>query len=69
MAIQERLDFIGVDWVADEDDGNDQGNSSGSSAAASAPSREVRLLDYACGTGLMSRVSLSGTKGNPLSAV
>ncbi|KAK6857013.1 S-adenosyl-L-methionine-dependent methyltransferase [Apiospora arundinis] len=54
-AIQERLDFIGVDWVVDEDDGNDQGSTSGGTATASVPSREVRLLDYACGTGLMSR--------------
>ncbi|KAK7916983.1 methyltransferase domain-containing protein [Apiospora marii] len=61
-AIQERLDFIGVDWVADEDededdaeepDGADQGN--GTTTATPSPSREVRLLDYACGTGLMSR--------------
>ncbi|KAK8102929.1 hypothetical protein PG984_016075 [Apiospora sp. TS-2023a] len=62
-AIQERLDFIGVDWVADEDDadavedaaaeevgGRDQG-----SGTTPSLSREVRLLDYACGTGLMSR--------------
>ncbi|KAK8073916.1 methyltransferase C1347.09 [Apiospora phragmitis] len=48
-ALQERLDFIGVDWVANEEDGDDQGY------GGTTPSREVRLLDYACGTGLMSR--------------
>jgi hypothetical protein len=44
-AIQARLDFIGVAWVGEDEDveGRD-------------PENAVRLLDYACGTGLMSRV-------------
>ena len=34
-------DFIGADWVSEDDE---------------KPTKEVRLLDYACGTGLISRV-------------
>lgn len=40
--LRSKLDFIGVDWL--KSSGEDEG-------------REVRLLDYACGTGLVSRVS------------
>lgn len=48
--IQDRLDFIGADWVDDDDDDDDdQGNASGSQT------KSVRVLDYACGTGLISR--------------
>ncbi|KAK7972730.1 methyltransferase domain-containing protein [Apiospora saccharicola] len=55
-AIQERLDFIGVDWVADEDDDAVEDDAAAEEVGDRAsPSREVRLLDYACGTGLMSR--------------
>ncbi|ORY67460.1 S-adenosyl-L-methionine-dependent methyltransferase [Pseudomassariella vexata] len=43
-AIQARLDFIGVDWVNDDDD-----------TADGVGSKQVRLLDYACGTGMISR--------------
>jgi hypothetical protein len=46
--IQARKDWIGVDWVEEDDDEGEE-----SSAAAK---RTVRLLDYACGTGLVSRV-------------
>ncbi|KAK4987545.1 hypothetical protein LTR50_004578 [Elasticomyces elasticus] len=38
QAIQDRLDWLGVDWATPEKKGKD-----------------VRLLDYACGTGLVSR--------------
>ncbi|KAK5656517.1 hypothetical protein OQA88_4494 [Cercophora sp. LCS_1] len=43
--IQSRLDFIGADWVDDDSDNED----------ASAPKKQLRLLDYACGTGIVSR--------------
>ena len=52
--IQKRKDFIGAAWVDEseqEDDAKDPGEE------AQQPRREVRLLDYACGTGLVSRVS------------
>ncbi|KAF8848660.1 methyltransferase-like protein [Acephala macrosclerotiorum] len=45
--IQKRKDWIGVDWAEDIPDTED--------AAASIPKKTVRLLDYACGTGLVSR--------------
>ncbi|KAI0600712.1 S-adenosyl-L-methionine-dependent methyltransferase [Biscogniauxia sp. FL1348] len=48
--IQNRLDFIGVDW-ADDDDDEDKSEEEEDKK----PKREVRLLDYACGTGLVSR--------------
>ncbi|SPO03865.1 uncharacterized protein DNG_06548 [Cephalotrichum gorgonifer] len=50
--IQERRDFIGSEWVEDEDededeDDNDNGKGEGG--------KTVKFLDYACGTGLLSR--------------
>lgn len=43
--IEARRGLIGIEWVEDdEDDSNEEG-------------RAVRVLDYACGTGSMSRVS------------
>ncbi|KAK0725729.1 S-adenosyl-L-methionine-dependent methyltransferase [Lasiosphaeris hirsuta] len=48
--IRSRLDFIGVDWVDGSDD--DSGEDEDVTKEESAPKREVRLLDYACGTGL-----------------
>jgi hypothetical protein len=49
--IQARKDWIGVDWVEDiPEDGNESGT------VNKAPRKTVRLLDYACGTGLVSRV-------------
>ncbi|EQB51618.1 hypothetical protein CGLO_08827 [Colletotrichum gloeosporioides Cg-14] len=59
--IRKRKGFIGVDWVdEDDDEDEDEGDEdSGKPAAAetnpAADSRPVRLLDYACGTGLISR--------------
>lgn len=47
--IQKRKDWIGVDWVED----SDQEHSSSAS-----PQKTVRLLDYACGTGLVTRALL-----------
>lgn len=52
--IESRLDFIGVDWVEDDDSEEEDESKAGKTSK-----REVRLLDYACGTGSMSRVSLS----------
>ncbi|CZR51472.1 uncharacterized protein PAC_01348 [Phialocephala subalpina] len=45
--IQKRKDWIGVDWAEDISDTED--------ANTSTPKKTVRLLDYACGTGLVSR--------------
>ncbi|RYP71515.1 hypothetical protein DL771_004770 [Monosporascus sp. 5C6A] len=57
-----RLDFIGVDWD-DEDEGDGDSGENGDSAepkdaqaqAEKKKKKQVRLLDYACGTGMMSR--------------
>jgi hypothetical protein len=49
-----RLDWIGVDFL-DEDDNDDE---EGEAPSAQKKARIVRLLDYACGPGMMSRVSL-----------
>ncbi|KAK1758358.1 S-adenosyl-L-methionine-dependent methyltransferase [Echria macrotheca] len=51
--IRSRLDFIGVDWVDDDDDDASDGDAGG--ADEKTPRKTVRLLDYACGTGLVSR--------------
>lgn len=40
---------MGVDWLTDEDLDSDDGPAEG-------PPKRVRLLDYACGTGMMSKV-------------
>ncbi|KAK4125120.1 S-adenosyl-L-methionine-dependent methyltransferase [Parathielavia appendiculata] len=49
--IRGRLDFIGADWVeADDEDDDDQ-----AVKKDERPQKSVRLLDYACGTGLVSR--------------
>ncbi|KAJ4298439.1 hypothetical protein N0V88_003469 [Collariella sp. IMI 366227] len=52
--IRAKLDFIGADWVEDddEDEGGDEGQAK---KAGDAPEKSVRLLDYACGTGVVSR--------------
>ncbi|RNJ60882.1 hypothetical protein D7B24_004970 [Verticillium nonalfalfae] len=51
--IQKRRDFIGIDWVQeDSDDEDDNGDTTESSVGAG---KTVKLLDYACGTGLVSR--------------
>ncbi|KAI0105766.1 S-adenosyl-L-methionine-dependent methyltransferase [Nemania sp. FL0031] len=49
--LQARLDFIGVDWASDDEDSDDEEKE----GDGKKPRREVRLLDYACGTGMMSR--------------
>lgn len=50
--IRERLDFLGVDWADDDDSADDQEEAEDGGK----PRRPVRLLDYACGTGTISRV-------------
>lgn len=51
--IRARVDFIGVDWADEEDDedagGGDDVEKKGETAQSQ---RSVRLLDYACGTGV-----------------
>ncbi|KAL5604400.1 uncharacterized protein BROUX77_004586 [Berkeleyomyces rouxiae] len=47
--IQSRRDFIGAEW-ADGEDGDDEATPKDETSK-----RPVRLLDYACGTGLVSR--------------
>jgi hypothetical protein len=42
--IRARRDFIGVDWVDDDDDESDHDGEA-------VQQKSVRLLDYACGTG------------------
>ncbi|KAK6207282.1 hypothetical protein LQW54_007366 [Pestalotiopsis sp. IQ-011] len=60
-AIQSRLDFIGVDWADDEDDDDDEDGDEkdkdavGQTSQPANSPRQVRLLDYACGTGMISR--------------
>jgi hypothetical protein len=41
-SLRDHHEWIGVDWITDED--------------RSSKLREVRLLDYACGPGFMTRV-------------
>lgn len=53
-AIQKRLDLIGADWIKDDDDDDDNDGEDATTTTSS--SRQVRLLDYACGTGMISRV-------------
>ncbi|KAH6668221.1 S-adenosyl-L-methionine-dependent methyltransferase [Halenospora varia] len=47
--IQARRDWIGVNWVDEASD------SEAAASSSETPKRTVRLLDYACGTGLVSR--------------
>ncbi|KAI9732039.1 MAG: hypothetical protein M1818_007634 [Claussenomyces sp. TS43310] len=49
--IQSRKDWIGAQWVEEGDRSVDDGP-----AGSSGETREVRLLDYACGPGMVSRV-------------
>ncbi|KAF4774461.1 methyltransferase domain-containing protein [Colletotrichum scovillei] len=51
--IRKRKHFIGADWVIDDDDDDSESENAAQSTAANG--RSVRLLDYACGTGLISR--------------
>ncbi|KAI1771658.1 S-adenosyl-L-methionine-dependent methyltransferase [Hypoxylon cercidicola] len=62
--IQARLDWIGVEWadIDDDDDSSEDEDEPDKSEdgpekrhKSSQPKREVRLLDYACGTGMMTR--------------
>ncbi|KAK1580321.1 methyltransferase domain-containing protein [Colletotrichum navitas] len=57
--VRTRKDFIGADWVVDDEEDEDDGGEGGSEDEAAhlpaADGKRVRLLDYACGTGLISR--------------
>ncbi|KAK3367118.1 S-adenosyl-L-methionine-dependent methyltransferase [Lasiosphaeria ovina] len=56
--IRSRLDFIGADLVEDDDDDDSDGEDGDGAVnkdGEAAPERAVRLLDYACGTGVVSR--------------
>ncbi|EFQ29476.1 methyltransferase domain-containing protein [Colletotrichum graminicola] len=53
--IRKRKDFIGADWVVDEDDGGEGGSEDEAAQLPASDGKRVRLLDYACGTGLISR--------------
>lgn len=46
--IQSRRDWIGVDWNSDDSDSDGDDHST--------PQKPIRVLDYACGTGLVTRV-------------
>lgn len=63
--IRSRLDWIGVDWVEEEESSDDEDKNEGgtsSSKVVDDPSqtsnskKELRVFDYACGTGLITRV-------------
>lgn len=51
--IEARRDFIGLEWVEDDDSSEDEDDDTDGQ-----PRGTVKILDYACGTGSMSRVSL-----------
>ncbi|TEA20981.1 putative methyltransferase [Colletotrichum sidae] len=64
--ISKRKDFVGADWVEDDDEDEDEDSGSDDDeqqrqsadavgTSSGDRSRSVRLLDYACGTGLISR--------------
>lgn len=48
--IEARRSLIGVDWVEDDSGDEEDDRTDGQ------PTKSVRLLDYACGTGAMTRV-------------
>lgn len=54
--IQKRRYFISTDWVEDDDDDEEGDDGADKAIATKADDTTVRLLDYACGTGLISRV-------------
>ena len=58
--LRARLDFIGVDWANDNDDEDeDEDEDTATREATKQERKQVRMLDYACGTGMMSRVSIA----------
>ncbi|WYZ45519.1 hypothetical protein EsH8_VIII_000835 [Colletotrichum jinshuiense] len=50
--IRKRKEFVGADWIVDDEDESDEDETALPPATNSKP---VKLLDYACGTGLISR--------------
>ncbi|KAK6085445.1 methyltransferase domain-containing protein [Seiridium cupressi] len=59
-AIQARLDFIGADWAADDEDQD------GNDGQSDSKPKQLRLLDYACGTGMISRVRFDPNPPDPM---
>ncbi|KAK1993905.1 methyltransferase domain-containing protein [Colletotrichum falcatum] len=60
--VRKRKEFIGADWVVDEDEDEDDDDDDGGEDGSDRPvqlsateSKRIKLLDYACGTGLISR--------------
>lgn len=51
--LEARRGLIGVEWLEEDDSSGEEGVS----ISNAVPGRAVRVLDYACGTGSMSRVS------------
>lgn len=51
---------MGVDWLTEDEDLDSE------DGPAEGPSKRVRLLDYACGTGMMSKVCLRWPCHGPL---
>ncbi|KAH8811385.1 S-adenosyl-L-methionine-dependent methyltransferase [Xylogone sp. PMI_703] len=49
--IQKRKDWISTNWAEEDDDDDDDDDDN----EEAKPTKNVRLLDYACGTGLVSR--------------
>lgn len=54
--VQARTAFIGVQWVEDDVDTSDDDDEERDEKGTERKPKSVRLLDYACGTGAMSRV-------------
>lgn len=56
--IRARREWIGVEWIEEGDqDEDDEVEEEAEVGGERKPPREVRVLDYACGTGLVTRVS------------
>lgn len=54
--IRDRLDFLGVGWASDDDEDTEDDEGRDAPRESKKPAKSVRLLDYACGTGTISRV-------------
>lgn len=58
--IRKRIDFIGVEWADEESSGDEEEKKEDNREKREV--REVRLLDYACGTGLGESLHISKTQ-------
>ena len=50
--VRARIDFIGADWVDDSSDDSSSDDEASKRTTPPPPKRQVRMLDYACGTGI-----------------